>query len=125
VGITALVIFAPYLAPAVVEAEEAGTAFVTVTHFTTAESANAIIEGGNVLRAGSFVTTPSEVVGMNASEVEARLEIDPGKGAVSSTFQTPVSNLGTPENGPFTSGNAARFQLKNPTLAGPFTPTPP
>src|SRR5882762_2396650 len=47
---------------------------VTVTHFTGAEGAAAIGEGGS-LNAGSFVTT-SNLSGMSAGEVEATLEIN-------------------------------------------------
>jgi len=39
------------------------------------------------------------------------------------TFETPVSNLMTPFNGPVTSGNAIQFQLVNPTPVPPFIPT--
>ena len=106
-------------------AEGAEAEMVTVTHFTNAEGASAITEGGGVINPGSYVTTPGEVTGMNASEVESALEIDPGKGAFSSTFQTPASNLATPSNGALTSGGAAQFQLVNPTSGGPFVPTPP
>jgi hypothetical protein len=98
---------------------------VTVTHFTSAEGADAITNGGSVLNPGSYVTNPGEVAGMNASQVESTLEIDAGKGAFSSTFQTPASNLTTPANGAFTSGGATQFQLINPTPVGPFVPTPP
>jgi len=134
-----------FLAPSIIEAISKGTqppkvttekltraaqavaedAPVTVTHFTNAQGAAGIIQGGGVLRPESYVTTPSEVAGLNASQVESRLEIDPGKGALSSTFQTPSSNLATPSNGAFTSGGAVQFQPINPTTAGPFVPTPP
>lgn len=96
---------------------------VTVTHFTSAEGAAAIGEGGT-LNAGSFVTT-SDLTGLNASEVESVLEIDPGKGAFSTTFQTPASNLGPAFNGPLTSGGAPQFQLVNPTPVTTFVPTIP
>jgi hypothetical protein len=98
---------------------------VTVTHFTSAGGADAITNGGSVLNAGSYVTTPGEVAGMGASQVESTLEIGAGKGAFSSTFQTPASNLTTPANGAFTSGGATQFQLISPTPVGPFVPTPP
>ncbi|MGH7706439.1 MAG: RHS repeat-associated core domain-containing protein [Vulcanimicrobiaceae bacterium] len=86
---------------------------VTVTHFTSAEGALAIGEGGT-LNAGSFVTT-SDLSSLSPSEVESTLEIGAGKGAFSTSFQTPASNLGPAFNGPFTSGNAPQFQLINPT----------
>ena len=95
---------------------------VTVTHFTSAEGATAIGPGGT-LNAGSFVTT-SNLSGLSQSEVETALEIDAGKGAYSTTFQTPASNLGPAFNGPLTSGGKPQFQLINPTQVTTFTPTP-
>jgi hypothetical protein len=69
------------------------------------------------------------VVTMFASSgtVEQLLEIGPGKGANSATFQTPSSNLWVPANGSTTSGGAVQFQLKNPTQVNPaeFKPTNP
>jgi hypothetical protein len=96
---------------------------VTVTHFTDATTVGQIQAGTGTLNAGSFVTLPSEVAGMNASQVEAALEINAGKGAFSSTFQTPAANLGPAFNGPLTSGQKIQFQLINPTIPGPFVPT--
>jgi len=61
----------------------------------------------------------AEPVGASGSEVEGLLEIGPGKGANSVTFDTPNSNLGVPENGPTTSGGAQQFQLKEPTRIDP------
>jgi RHS repeat-associated protein len=104
-------------------AETGAADLITVTHFTSAEGAAAIGEGGT-LNAGSFVTT-SDLSGLNASEVESFLEIDPGKGAFSTTFQTPASNLGPAFNGPLTSGGAPQFQLVNPTPVTTFVPTLP
>lgn len=95
---------------------------VTVTHFTNADTAAAIGEGG-YLNPGSFVTT-DDLSGLSASEVESTLEISPGKGAFSSTFQTPVSNLGPAYNGPLTSGGAVQFQVINPTQITTFVPSP-
>ncbi len=62
-----------------------------------------------------------------ASEVESLLEIGPGKGANSITFDTPTSNLNVPGNGPTTSGGATQFQLENPQPIDPtkFEPTNP
>ena len=108
-------------APDLLAAEDAADS-VTVTHFTSAEGATAIGES-NTLNAGSFVTT-SNLSGLSASEVESALEIGAGKGAFSTTFQTPASNLGPAFNGPFTSGGAPQFQLVNPTPVPPFIPTP-
>jgi RHS repeat-associated protein len=94
----------------------------TVTHFTSAEGAVAIGDGG-FLRAGSFLTTDN-LSGLSASEVESALEIDVGKGAFSTTFQTPASNLGPAFNGPLTSGGATQFQIINPARVTTFVPTP-
>src|SRR5207253_1542658 len=63
--------------------------------FTDAATVAKIQNGTGTLNAGSFVTFPSEVAGMNASQVEAALEINAGKGAYSTTFQTQV-NFYTP-----------------------------
>ncbi|MBF6570933.1 MAG: RHS repeat-associated core domain-containing protein [Candidatus Binataceae bacterium] len=139
IGFAATIIFAPEvdvaalavegaveLGEVVAEGEGAALvddALVTVSHFTNAAGAEAIGEGG-MLRAGSFVTT-SNLSGLSASEVESALEIDPGKGAFSTTFQTPASNLGPAFNGPFTSGGITQFQLRNPALAANFVPTGP
>ena len=105
-------------------AEGAGAAdeLVTVTHFTNAAGVSAIGEGG-MLNAGSFVTT-SNLSGLSATEVESALEIDAGKGAFSTTFQTPGSNLGPAFNGPLTSGGIPQFQLINPSQVTIFVPTP-
>ncbi|MGH9439223.1 MAG: hypothetical protein ACRD22_15330 [Terriglobia bacterium] len=53
------------------------------------------------------------------------LEISPGKGDYSLTFQTPASNLVIPANGTVTSGGALQFQLVEPTPVGSslFVPT--
>jgi RHS repeat-associated protein len=105
------------------EAATAEEEMVTVTHFTDATTVGKIVNGTGTLNAGSFVTLPSEMTGMTASEVEAALEIDAGKGAYSATFQTPRANLGPAFNGPVTSGGKVQFQLINPTPPGPFVPT--
>jgi hypothetical protein len=54
------------------------------------------------------------------------LEISPGKGANSITFEAPSSNLSVPDNGPTTSGGATQFQLNNTQPIDPtkFKPTP-
>lgn len=73
------------------------------------------------------MTTPGEIpTGATSGQVESLLEIGPGKGANSITFDTPNSNLATPENGPTTSGGATQFQLQNQTPIDPtkFKPTP-
>jgi RHS repeat-associated protein len=103
-------------------AAEVAESLVTVSHFTSVEGAAAISETGT-LNAGSFVTT-SDLSGLSASEVESALEIQAGRGATSTTFQTPASNLGPAYNGPLTSGGAPQFQLANPTPVPPFIPTP-
>jgi RHS repeat-associated protein len=102
-------------------------ATTTVTHFTSDAGMEAISESGT-LRAGTYVTTPGEIPGgATSGEVESLLEIGPGKGANSITFDTPNSNLTVPGNGPTTSGGATQFQLNNPTPIDPtkFKPTPP
>jgi hypothetical protein len=54
------------------------------------------------------------------------LEIGPGKGANSITFETPNSNLVTPANGPTTSGGVTQFQLQDQVKIDltKFTKTP-
>jgi RHS repeat-associated protein len=123
-GIGAIILTDGLAAPEILELAEAEGAgdLVTVTHFTSAEGAAAIGEGGS-LYPGSFVTT-SDLSGLSASEVESTLEVDAGKGAFSTTFQTPASNLGPAYNGPLTSGGVPQFQVINPTQVTTFTPTP-
>lgn len=99
------------------------TEALTVVHYTSAEGLQAIIESGT-LRAGTYVTLPTEVEGLTASEIETSLEIQPGRAAFSTTFEVPQSQLVIPENGPLTSGSAVQFQLIEPVTPGPFTPTP-
>jgi hypothetical protein len=78
-----------------------------------------MLRGGRTVT-GTFVTTPSEIpAGTTSSGVESLLEIGPGKGANSVTFETPNSNLVVPENGPTTSGGAQQFQLKEPVKIDP------
>jgi hypothetical protein len=84
-----------------------------VVHFTNNAGAAAIQEAGQ-LRAGTYVTKPGEVSGMNAAQVEKALEIGAGKGANSFTFKTPNSNLTVPQNGAVTSGGAQQWQLVRP-----------
>ncbi len=98
----------------------AETATTTVTHFTSDAGVQGITESGGMLRSGTFVTTPGEIpAGATSGQVESLLEIGPGKGANSVTFETPNSNLTIPENGPTTSGGATQFQLKEPTQIDP------
>ncbi len=107
-------------------ASTTATATTSVTHFTNDAGMAAISESGT-LRAGTYVTTPGEIpAGATSGQVESILEIGPGKGANSVTFETPNSNLGIPENGPTTSGGATQFQLKEPTPIDPtkFKKTP-
>jgi RHS repeat-associated protein len=96
---------------------------VTVTHFTDAAGVQAITESGT-LQSGTYVTLPGEVSGLDASQVESALEIQPGRGTFSTTIQVPRSQLAVPENGAFTSGGKIQFQLTEPAARGPFTPTP-
>jgi hypothetical protein len=65
----------------------------------------------------------NDLSGLSASEVESALESGPGKGAFSTTFQTPASNLGPAFNGPLTSGFQPQFQLINPTPVTTFVRT--
>ncbi len=98
---------------------EGATATTSVTHFTSDAGMAAISESGT-LRAGTYVTTPGEIPsGATSGQVESILEIGEGKGANSITFETPNSNLGTPGNGPTTSGGAEQFQLQEPTKINP------
>jgi hypothetical protein len=100
---------------------------VTVQHFTNANTAQLIQAGGNTLRPGSYVTLPSQVAGMNQAQVAQALEINPANAQVSSTFQTPESNLAqapAEHGGPTTSGGAIQYTLIDPTLAGVWVPTP-
>jgi hypothetical protein len=100
----------------------ADTSMTTVSHFTNAAGAAGIGDGGT-LGAGQFVTT-SNLSGLGSADVESALEVDAGKGAFSTTFQTPTANLGPAFNGPLTSGGAFQFQLINPAQVTTFTPTP-
>jgi RHS repeat-associated protein len=97
------------------------SATTTVTHFTDDATAQAITDSGGVLYRGTYVTTPGEVpAGATSTQVERLLEIGPGKGQNSITFDTPNSNLMSPENGPTTSGGARQFRLKGPTRIDPW-----
>jgi RHS repeat-associated protein len=124
---------APTAAPAAaapVEAPAAEGEMATVTHFTDEAGMQAISQSGTVGAPGlqpPFVTLPSQIpAGSTAAQVEQILEIQPGRGQYSITFQTPSANLMTPFNGPTTSGNAIQFQLINPALINPanFIKTP-
>ena len=107
-------------------------ATTTVMHFTNDAGVAAITESGGILPGGgaltgTFVTPASGIpAGATAGEVESLLEIGPGKGANSITFDTPNSNLAIPGNGSTTSGGASQFQLVNPTPIDPtkFKTTP-
>ena len=105
-------------------AERAATT-VAVTHFTSREGA-AAIEGSGALRAESFVAVPSQVAGKTAAQVEALLEIQPGRGVMQATFKVSADALKTPFNGPTTSGGAVQFQTTRsiPVEPGTFIPTP-
>lgn len=102
-----------------------GSTTATVVHFTSMEGA-AAVEASGTLRAGSFVILPSEVRGMGPAAVEALLEIQPGRGAMSATFTVPRHILVTPFNGPVTSGGATQVQLLRsvPLRPGSFLPNP-
>ena len=103
--------------PALTAGAEATT---TVTHFTSDAGVQGITDSGGVLRSGTYVTTPGEIpAGSTSGDVESILEIGPGKGTNSITFDTPNSNLAIPENGSTTSGGATQFQLNEPTRVDP------
>jgi hypothetical protein len=92
----------------------------SVMHFTSDAGVASITDSGGLLRAGTYVTTPGEIpAGATSTQVENLLEIGPGKGQNSITFETPTSNLTVPENGSTTSGGAQQFQLKQPTQVDP------
>ncbi|HET9283984.1 MAG TPA: RHS repeat-associated core domain-containing protein [Candidatus Angelobacter sp.] len=92
----------------------------TVIHFTSDAGVAGITDSGGLLRSGTYVTTPGEIpANATSTQVENLLEIGPGKGQNSVTFETPTSNLTVPENGPTTSGGAQQFQLKQPTQIDP------
>jgi len=97
---------------------------VTVVHFTNEEGILGINNSGGMIDDLSYVTFQSEVEGLNAAQVEAKLGIGIGKGGYSTTFETSISNLATPAEGPFTSGGAVQMQLIDSTISGPFVPTP-
>ena len=100
-------------------------ATTTVTHFTSDAGVAAITDAGGILNGGgtvngTFVAAAGDIpAGATGSQVESLLEIGPGKGANSITFDTPNSNLVTPGNGPTTSGGATQFQLQQPTQIDP------
>jgi RHS repeat-associated protein len=97
---------------------------VTVQHFTSASKMAEIRASGNILRPGTYVTLPHHVQGMRAYQLEQVLEIQHGRGAYSTIVRTPRSNLMPAPNGPTTSGGAPQFQLRTPTAAGIWVPTP-
>ncbi len=110
-------------------ATAADNSLVTVTHYTDEAGMQAISQSGTVgtPTLQPFVTLPSEIpAGSTAADVEQILEIQPGRGQYSISFQTPASNLQIPANGTFTSGGAQQFQLINPEPINPanFVPTP-
>ncbi len=108
-------------APQLAEISEAASSsdMLTVTHFTDLNTAQLIVDSGQ-LNAGTYVTLPSEVSpGSTASEIEQLLEIGQGKGEAQFLFQTPASNLGFAPNGLATSGNALQWILINPQLLIP------
>ena len=118
--------------PAAAAEGSAEVATTTVMHFTNDTGVMMITEAGGVLNGGgtatgTFVTPASGIpAGATAPDIESLLEIGPGKGTNSITFDTPNSNLVTPANGPTTSGGAQQFQLQNPTQVDvtQFKPTP-
>jgi RHS repeat-associated protein len=97
-----------------------GKASVSVTHFTDDLGMQGITNSNGVLRSGTYVTSPN-AISTNASNgaVEKLLEIEPGRGTNSVTFNTPISNLEIPANGRTTSGNTIQYQLKGPAKVNP------
>ena len=87
-------------------------------------SARTVVDGVTrtafYLKTGTYVTVPSEIpAGASSGTVEHLLEIGPGKGTNSVTFQMPNSNLAVPPNGSTTSGGLVQFQLRNPAQVNP------
>jgi RHS repeat-associated protein len=107
----------------------AGDDLVNVVHYTD-EAGVGAISASRTMGTKSlqpFVTIPSQIpAGSTSAQVEQLLEIAPGRGAFSITFQTTRSNLMTPFNGPVTSGGAVQYQLRNPVTINPrnFVRTP-
>jgi RHS repeat-associated protein len=103
----------------------AGGGTTMVTHFTSREGA-AAIEASGAIRAGSYVTEPGAVAGLQASAVEGALEIQAGRGAMSATFSVATDMLRPAPNGPVTSGGAVQHTLGKavPVKPGTFKPTP-
>ena len=99
---------------------------ISVTHFTDDNGVAQITQADGILwgggpEKGTFVTPTSEIPsGATAGDIESLLEIKPGRGANSITFDTPASNLAVPANGAKTSGQATQFRLVNPTKVDPF-----
>ena len=86
----------------------------TVVHYTDDAGAAAIRASG-LLRAGSWVTRPNQIpLGASSAEIERLLELLPGRGANSFTFQVPESQLIVPMEGSLTSGGALQFRLASP-----------
>ena len=86
---------------------------VTVVHYTDA-AGKASIEASRQLRAGTWVTKPGEVSGLNAAQIESKLEIRPGRGQYSATAKVKRRDLYVPSNGPRTSEGAWQRRLKSP-----------
>jgi RHS repeat-associated protein len=92
---------------------------VIVRHYTDTATRGLINESGN-LRAGSYVTLPSEIPPRAGHlQIEDILEINPGRGSTYIDVPTPASNLRIPANGPTTSGSAWQRQLIEPTPVDP------
>ena len=94
---------------------EAAT-MTTVTHFTddaglAAIRADGFLRGGTGTAADTFVTRPSDVRGLGASQVESKLGIGSGKGQNSLTFRVNKTDLRIPAGGPKTTGGAYQRQL--------------
>jgi hypothetical protein len=99
-------------------ASDAGDSGSIVVRHYTDDVGRSAIEGSEppTLRAGTYVTLPSEIpVGASQESVEQLLEIEAGKGANYVDFEVPKSALGMPENGPVTSSGAWQRILLDPT----------
>ena len=92
---------------------------ILVRHYTDIATRQSINESSH-LRAGTYVTLPSEIPPRGGHlQIERILEINPGRGVTYIDVPTPVSNLRVPADGPMTSGGAWQRQLIEPTPIDP------
>jgi len=84
---------------------------LTVRHYTNAKG-KSLIESSGYLKKDSFVTSPSEIAhGMNPRQIEAALEISPGKGEYYFDVLVSRNKLRISEFGPLTSGGKLQWQI--------------